>query len=233
MTWEHLFESLKRGYYTTLLMEATNFFVITVYAKKRIEITIYLFLLALTSLIQTLFVQYVDLTFNNLALLNRLTNISIYLYLAFEITFCICFMQKYIQPKSFKRVLSLINIIFVIAIFYYLISCPTSRNIVSIIGIIEGFMIIIPCLNYFYTLFKHPLNKGILHSVEFWAISGMVLLFSLITPFFMALDYLKRNYWLLEKKLYVINNLAYSLMFTMFTIGILLDKTQVSETKNN
>jgi hypothetical protein len=58
----------------------------------------------------------------------------------------------------------------------------------------------------------------------FWAISGMLLFFSLITPFFLLLDYLRRLNWFLSKELYAINNIAYSMMFILFTITILSRK---------
>jgi len=215
-------------------MEATNILALVAYARKRTENTIYLFLLALTSLIQTLFIQYVDLDLTlDSPVFNRLTNISIYFYLAFEITFCLSFMRTCIRNEPVKGILSLSNIIFVIAIVYYLISYPTSRKIVSNLGIIEGFIIITPGLYYFYELFRHPSYKSILHNSEFWAITGMLFLFSLITPFFLALDHLKRDYPLLEKKLYIINNIAYSIMFTMFAIAILCSRKPKGQTSNS
>ena len=224
MDYHFLLAGIRNGYYTVVLMECANILVIITYLKRKPRNTFYLFLLSLVSLIQSLVNQCADLI-GYVSPGNILTNSSIYLYTLCEITLSLAYIQIFIPKKGIKKGMLASWIIFTSVTLYNFICHLDSRKIVSYIGIAEGIIIIIACLCFFYKLFKTPAIKNVSKASEIWAIAGIFLLFSLITPFFLMLDYLKNHNWLLAKKLYIINNISYCLMFIAFTIAIRHDRS--------
>jgi len=93
---------------------------------------------------------------------------------------------------------------------------------------IEGFLVILACLYFFFELFTLQPNKNLIAESSFWAVSGMLVLFSIVTPVFILVNYLFQNNRPLFHTLYIINDISYSLLFITFIIAILYDKKQNS-----
>jgi len=229
LNWEFFLEAQKRGCYTQLWMEVTNILVLIFFIRRGTKHTIYLFVLSLVSLIQSLITQYDDLMSGNWIFGKNVTNITIYVYLMLEVILCLLFIRMNIKARRYKQLLLISSIIFPPIILCCLLFNPTSKHLLSTIENIEGFIIIIPCLYFFYEAVKEHSDGNIFTSPSFWAISGMLIAFTATTPLFLALSYLKQHNWILAKRLYIINNISYSILFIMFSIAIFNDKKRVEK----
>lgn len=206
-------------------MEFVCILVITLYLKKvrKGKPLAYLPILAAASIVQVVIAHYDILRNHTLPFGEFIKNHSIYLYLIFESTCCLLFLRSAISSSLLKKIILVCNIVFVIyALCYWALNYAMWRTL-PFIQNIEGFLIIIFCIFYFYELFTLTPHKSLLTKPDFWAISGMLALFSTITPLFLFLSYLTKNSKLIADQLFLINNFAYILFFLTFLLAIVVD----------
>jgi hypothetical protein len=187
--------------------------------------------LAMASLIQNLISQYDILKWHKSILGKFATTHSIYFYLIVESICCLLFLRASIKSILVKKILLAVSIVFSVYCIIYWFSYYTSWQYLPIIQNIEGFLIIGTCLYYFYELFAQTNEKKPSSDSTFWAASGIMALFSIITPLFLFLPYLKPRYNNLADNLFVINNIAYTLLFLLFTLIIFLNSKKANSTK--
>jgi len=224
MNWENLFRHTRSAFYTEFLMEFICILIILFYlAKGRHKTLIYLPIIAAASLIQILTAHY-DLLSSNKTIFGKFAkNHSIYLYLIFESTCCLLFLRSSITSPLIKKVLLACSIAFGIYSIVYWVLYYSTWQALPFIQNIEGFLIIVTCLYYFYELFTVTPHKNLATGARIWVISGMLALFTAITPLFLFLNYLTKNDRQLADRFYLINNIGYTLFFLTFLLAIFID----------
>ena len=125
-----------------------------------------------------------------------------------------------------KKILLAGIILFIPYTFYYWLSNPKATDFDSNILTTEGFLIILACVYFFYELLTGRPDKNLFTEPAFWSISGMLVLFTVITPVFLLVNYFIHNREALFYRLYIANNVCYSLLFATFaaTMGPRGDK---------
>lgn len=84
---------------------------------------------------------------------------------------------------------------------------------------IEGLLVVLPCLEYYYGLFRNPPANNLLNEPYFWVITGILLLFSCLIPLSLIGDFLVRHFPYTFDAIYWLNFFAYIALFSCFTIG--------------
>ena len=147
---------------------------------------------------------------------------SLYIYFVVELTCTLLYIRSYLHFTIAKMALIICILLFTLYTILYLCFHPSDYYVH--LSSIEGFMIIIPALYFFYESFTLSPEKSLSVTPAFWSISGMLALFTIITPIFQLINYLNLNAIPLFFTLITINNIAYSLLFTLFGMAIVYDK---------
>lgn len=228
MNWERFFKYACDAYFTTVIMQFISLITILTYfiVPGKTKPTRYLALISLASFIEVSLAAFYLSKNLGITLGKYFDQKLLYIYLITETLCCSLYIRDNIQsPPGKKLILASAAIFASYVILFWLFHF--TKLVPLHIEIVEGFLIIAYCLYFFYesltaksdkTLFKHP---------GFWAISGMFVLFSAITPFFLFFDYLRKNNSSFAHSLYAINNIFYSLLFITFTTTILFDRKLV------
>jgi len=194
---------------------------------------IYLVLIAFASLVQGFLVTYDELYLKHSVLGKNIEQISIYIYLIVEATCSLLFIRSYLRSRQTRRILALVNILFVICVIAYWQTHASIKVYPWFITNSEGFLIIAGALCFFYELFNYKPYLNLIREPSFWAISGMLVVYSAITPLFLVFNYLRKSDPALTSKLYIINHTSYCLLFITFVTAIVLDKNGYPKTINN
>lgn len=230
MNWQLIFDRAKPTYYTEFIMAFISLIVIVMYfciAKKEKSL-ICLVIIATTSFIETFLANYYIST--SFFLLPK-TKVSwlLLMYLFIELTCCSLYISVNIQSKWAKRTLLIMS---AAVACYMLVETITLLLGVSSLHLpvntptLEGLSIIVSCLYFFYESFTKGVLKNRSYKSALWAISGMLLLFTTITPLFLIEQYLRKNNKYLLYHIWVINYVAYCMLFFTFAIAILQQKNQ-------
>lgn len=226
MDWTHLLHRVDNSYYTEFLRVAFCIAVIIIYLIKGVKAgsSVYLAILCLASFLQELVVVCDDLKPRKSIFGSNVSQNSLYPYLIVELACCLLYIKANIKSRKVKKVISLATLLF---IFYTIIFCTvhhTSHYFYLQIPTVEGFLIILFCLYYFYEIFTIRPDKKFSREPSFWAVSGMLVVLITLTPYFMLVNYFENNYRPLFRVLYIVNDISYCLLFITFIIAIVCDK---------
>ena len=228
MDWNHLLQKASGSFYTEFFMEFISLLVIISFfiKKDKSQPLTYLFILSLTSLLQSLIMQYAELKYSAL-IREYITLYSLYIYLIIELTCSLLFISAQSRSVVAKKIITISIILFTLYTILYSGIHSSSHNFHIQLPLIEGLLVIISALYFFYELFTLKPDKNLFATPAFWSISGMLFLFTVISPIFLLINYFRTNSRSLYFILYTINNVAYSLLFTTFLIAIILDQKSV------
>jgi len=229
MSWNALLKQLGHNYYTAFAMQAVCLIFIIIYIKNPIKpkSSKYLVIISVASIVQITITELGILLDPKRKANYYLDQQSMYMYLLIEITGCALYIRENIQSRQAKKLVLSSAIIFDMYIISFKLVHSSTLFVPSHIETLEGLLIIMYCLYYFYELFTMNPDKVLLNEPAFWAISGMLVLFSTITPLFLFFNYLRNNLRPLANSLYVINNISYILLFITFIIAITRNNAQV------
>ena len=225
MNWQHFLVRIEHTYYTEVLMTALRVVVLIVSLRgKRQGYTRYLSILTLVSLLQEIVVVYDELKSNNTLLGKNVSQNTFYPYLIAELTCCLLYIKKSLLSIRVRKIIPVFILLFNLYTLIEWLGHPSSPDFYLSTSTIEGILIIIACLYFFYEIFTQRDIKPLLTEHFFWAISGMLIAFSIITPAFILINYVTAKSSFLFRSIYIINNAAYSLLFISFIIAIYYDK---------
>src|SRR4051794_26713780 len=114
MNWEHLFWRTGHSFYTEFIQELTAILaIISYFTRKNIKGQhVYLIIIAIASLLQTLSIEYDDLVPGKSIFGIYVSQGSLYLYLIIEITCCLFFIKSQIESSMVKKIIFVSNILF-------------------------------------------------------------------------------------------------------------------------
>jgi hypothetical protein len=139
-------------------------------------------------------------------------------FLLLELFFCTLFIKSSIVNKSFKKVIVIYTGLVVIILPLIFFSNSIDKNATTPLFVTENICLTASCLLYFTDLFRQPPTRHLLQDPAFWAISGMLLLFSIGTPLFLLFDVLGYHFAL--ESIYVINYILYCILYLTYLKAI-------------
>ena len=222
MNWGHLLERANNVFYTNILADLTGMLVVILYFfhRGKNRCSRYLVWMAGSFLLQSLLVEWVASQPVKNAVRSRIAHDSLYVYLGIELTCSLLFIRCHTRPALAKKVLLWGVILFIPYMLYYWFSDPLDTGFNSNILTAEGFLIILACAWFFIELMTGRPDRNLFTEPAFWSISGMLVLFTVITPVFLLVNYFIHNREALFYRLYIANNVCYSLLFATFALTI-------------
>jgi len=235
MHWEHLLRQARDSFYSIFFMQLVCLLTISIYfiKDKASKSLIYLAIISFASITQVFIEEFDQLIDLKKIMDLKIDQKAMYIYLVVEIFCCGLYIRENIRSTLSKKLILGSAVVFGLYTISFGLLNFASKFLPSHIEIIEGLIIITYCLYFFYELFTKQPNKTLHTDPSFWAISGMLILFSATTPLFLFFNYLRAIHNPLAKSLYAINNISYSLLFTTFIIAILCDKKSSAKTPNS
>lgn len=206
------------GVYFVIQIMLNALFIITYMSNyKRIEGLQEILLYSAITLAECLFGAYLTL-FSADTQAEALLEHSMNLFMLIEFIIFYLFLIRSIRSRFFTRILKTIIIIFPAMILYHWTARLHSNSAAFVI--MEAYLIIIPCLFYYYELFRIPTPINLLREPRLWAISGILFLFILLAPLFLqgpAL-YIAANDL---SSIYVITFIGYIILFIFFIAALI------------
>jgi hypothetical protein len=140
------------------------------------------------------------------------------IFLLLELIFCTLFIKASIANKLFKKAIVIYTgfVLLITPIFFFRNSIDATTSIP--LFVIENICLTISCLLYFIDLFRQPPTRRLLREPSFWAISGMLLLYSVGTPLFVLMNALDYNFAI--STIYIINHILYCILYLTYLKAI-------------
>jgi hypothetical protein len=222
MRWDLFFISIKNTYYIIPLMMLLALAVVCygVIKKKKLGSTKWLVWQAVASLLQCGFemTHYHEAIYNNKPLVHTLQVISEGSYLLAEVSFCTLFIIANIVSPVFKKIISIYTVLVIVAILIVFFATPLTINSGNIPFAIENICLTASCILYVIDLFHQPPTRNLQTEPAFWAVSGMLLLFSVTTPLFLLINTME--YFFANTTVYLINYILYCILYLTYLKAI-------------
>lgn len=229
MNWHEFFQVTGKSYHSLILMSIISSMVIIAYLlkiRKQPFDNLYLFLHTTFSFIQIIVFSLAVLTLQRVDPRRKdAMEYSSFIFLVVELLLCSCFIRTHITNTTVKSVLALCTFVGAISLIVYGFTLfPTTRDFLFA-SIVSTIVITIASLYYFFQLFIDVSMKDLLSQNSFWAISGMLMFFSVVAPSCLLSNYLRTTLQYKTGYLVFINNISYSIMFTTYFIAIWKQKS--------
>jgi hypothetical protein len=179
-----------------------------------------LLLYAILSVIQSVYGIYVSVYKTHCAERHAWVNNSINVFMLLEFLIFTFFILTSLFNKYTRLILKIVIALFVASTFRIWISTEAFDEQPAFLTLLESYLIIIGCLLYYLEILYLPLKTSLIKSYNFWAITGMLLLFIFLIPLFLP----RRNIYLSSPKLYntvyPITFIGYIILFIFFSISL-------------
>ncbi|MBL7735219.1 MAG: hypothetical protein JNL51_07165 [Chitinophagaceae bacterium] len=139
--------------------------------------------------------------------------------MAVEFVFLYLFLISSIRSRLFRIALKTVMIIFPAAILYSLAFASSLDYAFARLTMIKTYLIVIPCLFYFYEFLIAPAAVNLFKEPRLWMISGILFLFMLLSPVFLQspVPYIA----LYEPSgIYALTFIGYSILFIFFITAL-------------
>lgn len=113
----------------------------------------------------------------------RLPEAFMEIFMAVEFILFYLFLTGSIRARLFRFILKAVMILFPAAILYFQAFSPSLYRPVFRFSMTETYLIVIPCLFYYYELFMTETAVNLFNESRLWAVSG-IFFFMLLSSFF-------------------------------------------------
>lgn len=151
-----------------------------------------------------------------------LINFSINIFVLFEYLIFVYFIYINTRSINIKGFIILASLLYVIYALKLWITDGQIYEHPTFLSLIESFLIISFSLFFFYETFLKKLEGDILITESFWVIFSFFLLFSIMTPFLLLIEFYPQ---LIFREIYTINNISY-LIFYIFLSYVIICKVK-------
>lgn len=175
-------------YFTDWILTATTLLSLVVSWKRRAHKQLFLIQIYISvSLFTDIFFTLTDLLFSKRIFWSKINCIILNLYSILEISLISLFICNAIERKGFNKTIKIIlsiYIVFCISIWLYFPDAITSdlHNLFAL----EGILIAIFCLLYFYEIIRTGFSTKISEDSNFIAICGILFYFSSSVPYYFS-----------------------------------------------
>lgn len=141
------------------------------------------------SLVVDLLSSLTELVFLDSKIWREIDCVSLNLFSILEITIIYLYIIKTIGRKLFRTGMKILYMIYICFCIIIWLSFPKAliSNTPHLYAL-EGIIITVFCLLYFYELMHLPPKEEIWNKPDFWVISGLLFYFSITCPFYMLLN---------------------------------------------
>jgi hypothetical protein len=135
------------------------------------------------------------------------------------------FFLQVLKTRTIKKVIFSIMLVFILTVPFYQIFINGFFSIPANLFFIVNFFLVIPALLYFFELFKWPPAGRLWELPSFWIATGIAFYFACTLPLFLMKDFIYRNNRSLkEQDIYLINFIAYGILFLFIAKAYLCPK---------
>jgi hypothetical protein len=143
--------------------------------------------------------------------------VAINIFLVIEFVAFYIFIYKIVNSKKSKNAIKSLLAFFILAILIYWIFSPRHLFIIPYpVYVFDSFLLIIPCLLYFYELFTNSVNLDLKNHFPFWVVSGILFYNCCSIPIFMLIVYIQFKYPMYYNVVFSINYILYTILFLLF-----------------
>ncbi len=202
-------------------------FVVSIIFRKGDKRLRYITYYIIIALINDSLCVYSELFVMNTRLKRRILSITVSIFLLIEVTIFFIYLYQNISNRKMKNVtIMLLSFFF---IFSYLAIGNSTFYYMSIswADALESLCLIIPCLFYFFELFKFP-EIAFKKKESFWVITGILFYMSASIPIFLLSDYIKKNIPAYFDIVFSLNYILYSILFLLFIKAYLCRRKAIS-----
>lgn len=215
-----LLENFSAVYYTQVLLLFETIVTACIAYKNRNRFKILRFFLpySIFSTIQTLesftgAVLYPEIAWET-------NSVAVYIFILIEFFVFYNFLFQIIKRKSLKIIMFGLALGFAYtAIRTWWIGSFSSFPLLFIIA--NSICIFIPCLFYFFEVFKTPALTSLSNLPAFWIVSGFLFMVTCTLPFYLLEGYLSKYIREFYVEAYILNNLFYCLLFLLISKAFL------------
>lgn len=221
MTWQRILQYYSITYYTEVaaIVAAMLFLVLgLIYYKKMVGLKL-LLPYSFFSFSQSLFGMYLALSEPNEKVYENKIFESVNIFLLIEFLIFFTILSKVIRSGPMRKLMLASSALFLAFVGYSWGYLGTISKSPQMIEDLEAFLLIIPCLHYYYNLVRNQPREPFYHAPTFWIITGICFYFSCTAPLFLFFDYLWNYQPSLFSDIYPINHIAYTVLFVCFIIG--------------
>jgi hypothetical protein len=199
--WEKMFENWNTRYYDSpfmFLCELTAIILGLIYQRKN-KIGQFFICYTITDILILILNNYL---MNFSSLTKKEFNDSLLITNTFsflgEILAFLFFFQLTLQNKLINRLIPFLRSIFVLLAVLHLLNLfifhrPITENDMNYLGVIEFFLLIVPCLFYFAELFSKPSLISLFRRPSFWITTGIFFYTFFSTPYYFIIEYLAKS----------------------------------------
>lgn len=157
---------------------------------------------------------------------------SVIEFITFYMFFYSVFLNAGIRKKILVVGISYTFLSFSILAYMLIAKKVYGSYIFSYYSVTTSFFILFPAFYYFYYLFTLPPTKDLAKERAFWINIGIIFIQGILIPFYLLGGYIAydTSTW---QKMYSINYLAYSVMFVLFSIGMLCKTKEEAKSRMN
>lgn len=129
-----------------------------------------------------------------------------------------------IRNKHLKRIMQLMQILFIILSTYIFVNYPIFP-IPLLFNIINSFLLLIPCLFFFYEVFNTTPSTSLANQPAFWIVTGFAFMIICTLPFYFLETFFLNNMPDLYNRICTLNYVFYCLLFFLICRAYLCKPT--------
>jgi hypothetical protein len=191
--------------------------------RKKIPSLRIFYFYPLSSLFQMIFTYIIINCEVGVKTQNRVIAGSESIFLIAEFFLIYNFFQNALKSELIKKLLYIIQVIYTLAVSLHWYIANSFFGPHDTLYILQAFCILIPVLFYFYELFKWPTINNLWGLASFWISTGIVIYFACTLPLFLMQSFIGKAIKVIH--LYLINFIAYGIMFLLFIKAYLCPKS--------
>lgn len=147
----------------------------------------------------------------------NIIHISVIIFVIIEFALFSNFLRYQLLSSKLKSLVGMMNSIFLIFLtcIWFLPDYIFYSHTTDAIFVFESFFLLIPCLFYFYELFKVPMLTDLKNNPAFWVVTGIFFLSCSSIPLFLLISFMDR-FKAYYGAFYSLNYILYILLFLLF-----------------
>lgn len=220
-----LLRFLRETYYTPafLLILCTVVIIIGFYNRRKFKYLNLLPAYALTSATQII-ITFICLIYK-IPTFRQINNYSIILFMMVEFIIFYNLLLQVIERKYLKKSMSLMQFIFVLLSLAVALTMKSTGSIPQIYYITDSIFLIVPCLFYFYEIFKAPPSFRLSTQPAFWIVIGFSFMIICSLPLNLLEGFFISNMKDIYEQINTLNYVFYSLVFVLILKAFLCKPT--------
>ena len=146
------------------------------------------------------------------------------IFLVIEFFIIYYFFLNVLKLAAARKLLLILEVVYVVMVFSFSVAFKSFFELSLSLYTPQTFFILIPVITYYFELVKWPPHDKLSRIPSFWIATGVTIYFAGTAPLFLLKDFIFKEDYLKEKDLYLINFVAYSIMFLFITKAYLCPK---------